>query len=345
MLLKGAAAGRALSQPDVATRLYVLAGPDESASRALAAQFAIAMGADAQRIDLGPESLRSNPTCLADEAAGISLFGARSWIYVTVPQGGGDEWLKGAETVLDAAQTGNPVLVVGGGITAKSKLTRLAETSAQAIAVVSYQPNAADAADIAGALAEARGLQLSRAAARAIVASAAADRAIMAQEIEKLALFLDATPEAPQPADVPQWLSIGADMAEEDVGAIVNSVLSGDVASLPALFAELTALGTSEVRVVRAIATRALLLARLRSAVEGGDSIARAMESPAARGIFWKEKPAVQAQLRQWDITRIARLIERMHALERALKVTNNPTDLLLRDGLLAVTMQAAATR
>lgn len=346
MIIKGAApATRALSRPDPTIRLYVLAGPDEAGSRALVDHFAKAMGDDVERIDLTSAALRDTPTRLADEAASISLFGGRTWISVSIASGGGDEWLSGCETLLEAGEAGNPVVIVGGTLTAKSKLTRLAEKHPAAIAVVSYPPEGADADRLVGSIAETLHLTLARDVARAVADACSGDRAVMTQELTKLALYLDTASDAPRHAELPDWHAIGADTPEEDIGAAVNIILDGKLSALPVLFAELTALNTSEIRLVRSIATRALLLARLRSEVDGGTPVSRVMEGGAAKAVFWKERDAVARQVRQWDSVRLARLIDRMHALERALKAPDNVGMLLMRQELLTVAMQAATTR
>lgn len=341
MLVKPPAAQAAMARPDPAIRLYVLAGPDEAGSRALIASFARAMGPDAERVDF-----KADGAHLVDEAAAISLFGARIWIEVRVASGSGDELVEPCRALLDAGVAGNPVVLIGPSLTAKSKLTRLAETHPLAVGCVSYLPNVADAVTFTNSFAQDEGLALSRDTARAIVEATGADRGLMAREVEKLALYLDAEAGGQTPAGINDWLAIGADTPGEDIGAAVNMVLDGKVAALPRLFAELDALGTSEIRVVRAIATRALLLARLRSEVDAGRPLRQVMESSAtARGIFFKEKPSVTAQLQRWDAVRLTRLIARMHALERAMKAPDNAGALLLRNGLLAVAVQAASMR
>jgi DNA polymerase III subunit delta len=344
MLLKGAAAMRALAQPDPAIRLYVLAGPDEAGSRALADNFAKAMGPEAERVELSQRSIRDNPACLGDETAAFGLFGGKRWILVMLHAGSGDEWVSAAEAVLDADIAGNPAIIIGGGMTAKSKLVKLAEKHAAAVAILSYLPEGAEAERIASALAEPFGLTLSRDVARAMVDATGGDRGLMTREAEKLALYLGAEPGQARRAEQQDWLAIGADTPEEDVGAAVNLVLEGRVGHLPDLFAELTALGTSEIRLVRAIAIRALLLARLRGRVDG-ERMSAAAVVEADKSIFWKEKAAVQRQLTRWTAASLARLVERSHALERALKAPDNAGMLLLRNELLWISRAAATAR
>ncbi len=344
MLFKGAAAVAALARPDPAILLYVLAGPDEAASRAMVDNFAKAMGPDAERVDLSSRAIKEVPSCLADEVAAFGLFGGQRWVLATLPSGGGDEWVGAATAILAMPAGGNPAIIAGGGMTAKSKLVKLAAEHQAAVAVVSYLPVGAEAERIAVATAAPLGLTLSRDVARAVVNATGGDRALMAREAEKLALYLDADPTRPRRAEQDDWQAIGADTPEEDVGAAVNLILDGRTGELPALFTELAALGTSEIRLVRALGIRALLLARLRGRVEDERMSAHAAVENE-RGLFYKEKGAVERQLGRWTAPALARLIDRLHALERALKAPDNQGMLLLRNELLWIARAASAAR
>ena len=68
------------ASPDI--RLYLLHGPDESGAQEIAARLARTMGPDAERVDLEPAMLKSNPGRLADEAASMSLFGSARHIRI-----------------------------------------------------------------------------------------------------------------------------------------------------------------------------------------------------------------------------------------------------------------------
>lgn len=341
MLLKGSAASNALTRPDPAIRLYVLGGEDEAGSRAMQADLAKAMGPDAERIDFTPAKLKDDPAALADEAASISLFGGRRWISITLFSGGGDELVAAAENLLAAPAAGNPAVIVGASLTARSKLVKLAEKHDAAVAVISYLPEIKDADRLVEAVAKPLGLRVDHNVALALFEATGGDRALMAREVEKLALYCDADPAAPRSADLGDWHAIGADLPEEDMAATVNAVLGGQLGDLPEAFATLEA--TSAITLIRALARRALQLAELRVAVEGGRSVGQVIDS-AGKAIFWKEKSAIAMQLSRWDAPRLARLIDRLHGLERELKAPDNAGEILLRAGLLDIARVAASS-
>jgi len=344
MLLKAQGAARTLATLNPAVRLYVFGGPDESLSRALMATVAKSVGKDAERIDYTPAKLKEDPALLADEAASISLFGGPRWIAVTIFSGGGDDLLPAIENLLAAPAAGNPVVVVGGSLTAKSKLVKLAEKDPAAIGVIAYAPSADEAAKLAEELGAAAGMLLSRDVARAIAAATSGDQGLMAQEIAKLSLFVDAAPGDKIEVGSDAWRAIGADLPEEDVGAAVNLIFDGKLGSLPDLFVTLHATGVADIRLVRQLATRAHLLARLRTAVEQGLSPRQVVEAQG-KAIFWKDKDGITRQLGKWDSARLARLIERLHRLERELKAPMNAETLLLRHALTDIARVAASAR
>src|SRR3546814_13447997 len=100
---------------------------------------------------------------------------------------------------------------------------------------------------------------------------------------------------------------------------------------MPEMLAKAAAVGVAEIRIIRALAIRALALARLRAEVDGGAHPATVV-SARSSGIFWKERDAVTAQLPIWDSVRIARLLSRLLACERAPKASGPAGGMLFRN-------------
>jgi len=81
---------KALDAPPSDIRFFLLYGPDEAGSTALARRLERAMGPGAERVDLDVATLREDPARLADEAASFSMFGDKRWVRIN---GMGDESL------------------------------------------------------------------------------------------------------------------------------------------------------------------------------------------------------------------------------------------------------------
>jgi DNA polymerase-3 subunit delta len=90
-----------------------------------------------------------------------------------------------------------------------------------------------------------------------------------------------------------------------------------------------------------ALLRRAHLLAAIRAEVEKGSSPDAAMAS-AGRAVFWKDKSAVQRQVRLWSSDGIARVIHRLGQAERLSRSSRNAGPVLIEHELLIIARQAA---
>jgi DNA polymerase-3 subunit delta len=341
MAVKDAVIARALDRADPAIRCYLLYGPDESASRALAARLAVALGPEAERIDLDPGQLAADPALLADEAASIAMFGGPRHIRV---EGVTDACMAAVEALLDAPAAGNPVVLIAGALRKDAKLVKLVGESAAGMAHVSWQPEAGDMDQIAIEYARVRGLRIDRDIARRLSRSAGGDRALLASEIEKLALYADALPERPREAGHAMLDAIGADVGEADLTRFSDAVLAGDEAMLDAEVTRLVQDGREGVGLVRAVLPQLIQLAAIRSEIDRGASPAQAVER-AGRAIFWKQKEKMAAYALRWPAPRIARAIERISEVGRAIMRADGPGTVAVEAELFTIARQAGRRR
>ena len=331
------------SRLDPALRFTLLTGPDEATMAAVAGHLVGLAGKDAERVDLSGAQLAQDPSLLAAEAASMSLFASARIIRLEL-SGSGDDSLAAVEALLAAETAINPVIATGASVTAKSKLVKLVEGSDHAVAAICYQPDRRALVGIAMSAAEEQGLRLANAEAQLLVDLVSGDQALMRREIEKMALYLDAAADRQRqvtPADI---AALGAATHEEDVSECINVALGGKVRDLPDMLAKAAAVGVAEIRIIRALAIRALALARLRAEVDAGAHPATVVAARTS-GIFWKERDAVTAQLRIWDSVRVARLMSRLIECERALKSSGTPGGVLFRKLMTDITHQAARAR
>ncbi len=322
-------------------RFFLLYGPDESQSRDLAARLAKRLGPDAERIDLSGPALKADPARLADEAASMSLFGGARHIRV---EPAGDEIMEAIEALLEAPSTGNPVAIVAGALRKDSKLLKLALADPAAMAFASYLPEGVDADRLAATIAREHGLRIEPEIVQMLAASTGGDRALMTREIEKLALFADATPGSPAALDMEMFEQISADSGEGSLARLVEIVMSGRSEAVSAEVARLAVDGVEGIAILRPLLRRLLLLAQLRSQIDTGDSIESVMGT-AGRAIFWKEKAVVSSQLTRWDGEKLATAIARVLAAERQVKASGSAGPILVDVELIAIARAAARLR
>lgn len=328
---------------DPAVRFTLLTGPDEATMEAVASRLIGLAGKDAERLDLTGSQLSQDPSLLAAEAASMSLFSPSRIIRLEL-SGSGDDGLAAVEALLAAETAINPVVATGASVTAKSKLVKLVEGSDHAVAAICYQPDRRALVGIAMAAAQEQGLRIANSEAQLLVDLVSGDQALMRREIEKIALYLDAGPDRQRQVTAADIDALGAATHEEDVSECINVALGGKVRDLPEMLAKAAAVGVAEIRIIRALAIRALALARLRAEVDGGAHPATVV-SARSSGIFWKERDAVTAQLHIWDSVRIARLMSRLLDCERALKASGTAGGVLFRKLMTDIAHQAARAR
>jgi DNA polymerase III subunit delta len=336
---KSAAIERALDRADPAIRCYLLYGPDESGSRALAARLGKALGAEAERIDLEPGRIASDPALLADEAASVSLFGGARYIRV---EGVTDSCLAAVEALLEAPAAGNPVVLIAGALKKDAKLVKLVTGNAAAMGHASWPPEGADANAIAASLAREQGLAIDAEMARRLVALSGGDRAVLASEIEKLALYADAAPDRPAEATHDMLDAIGADTGEADLTRFVDAVTAGNEAALDRELTRLASEGQEGIGLVRALLRRMMGLAAARSDVDRGMDPGGAA-AKAGYGPYSKESKAIGRDLGRWNAARIARAIDRLAALNRELTHTAGPGVIAADAEFFLIARQAAA--
>jgi DNA polymerase III subunit delta len=332
---------RALDAPAAHIRFYLLYGPDESGSAALAKRLERAMGADAERIDLDGATLKGDPARLSDEAASFSLFGGKRYIRI---QPATEDCVPAVTALLEADTAGNPVIAIAGALKPTSALLKLALAEAGALATISYVPDADKMEAITQMLGREVGLRIPAEIARALSAAGANDRAVIGQEIEKIALFLDAGPERPVEVTDAAVEAVGAKANDGELSRLIDAVMDGrpDVAALE--LSRLAEDGVEGIPVLRAISRRIVLLAAIRAEVDGGAS---AMNAVKARGkaIFWKEEAAVARQAGRWVSAKLARAADRLIAAERALKSSGNAGNMLCDAEVIAISRAAPRSR
>lgn len=303
-------------RPDV--RLYLFHGGDEAGAADLARRLAATMP-EAERVDLDGATLKKDPARLADEAAALSLFGDARLIRAAPVS---EDSLEALTLLLDADRTGSPVIAVAPSVKASAKVVKLATDSPRALAIACYPPTAADLEKLtATALAE-HGLRPAPGLAHRLAEAAGHDRAVIAQEVEKLALFLDAAPDRPHDATLADLDAIGADLAEAEQTAAVDALIAAKPGDLGAHLARLDEGGASAIPWLRALQRRLMALGDMRTAVDRGEPIEAVMKR---HRIFWREEARTTADLRRWSPPMIAAALARVRDAERAAVSTNNP--------------------
>jgi DNA polymerase-3 subunit delta len=329
--------GRAVDQPDRDLRFYLFHGPDEAQSRALGARLVEAFGAS--RFLLSAESIKSDPASLADEAGAMNLFGGVRVVWIEPAT---KDIESGVSALLEGPATESPVVAIAGALTKASPLLKLAEAAPSALAYAAYAPEGVEAERMVIDVGRRFGLKIDRSVAARLAAAASNDQAVVAQELQKLALYIDASPHAPKELDHESIDDVGADNKEGGFMRLADLALSGDVDELAGELARLPANGSEAIPVVRSLQRRLLMLAPVRARLERGERSDAVMTS-MGRALFWKDKSMVERMLKKWRSDDLAVVAERTGRLERELIFSPVPQREALGEELLAIARKARA--
>jgi DNA polymerase III subunit delta len=327
------------ARPDI--RLFFIFGQDESAISGIASAMAAKMGPEAEAVDIESDKLRGDPALLADEAASTSLFGETRYIRLAFRR---EEGVDAVENLLNADIAGNPVIATAGDLKKGSRLRKIVEGSPRALAYICYPPTEAEATDAVLGMAQKAGLKLDRALAAQIARYTGQDRRLAASEVEKLALYHDASPERPVLVEAAAFTALAAETNEEDINSLVNQVMGGEVRALGRQLTEARVMGVEPIRIIRSLQRRTALLAGLRAKVDGGANPGALVR--ATKSIFWKEQDEHARQLQRWTSARLSGLMGHLLELERRLMALGGDLGpVLLEEELARIARAAARTR
>ena len=323
-----------------AAKVFFFCGPDDAGAHDAAQKVLELLPEPGERIELSGAELRRDPVKLGDEARSTSLFGDARHIFVRAQ---GDEAHDAVEVLLAGDVEPCPVLILAAGATDKSRTAKLLADRPDALVAMFHPPDLRSVAGAVRTMADAAGLRIGGDLAERIARASGLDTRLAQSEVTKLALFLDASPEAPRGADAAALDAIGAKTEDDGFGALVNVVLAGESAKLPGELRRMRELGLNPVGTLLAFERRAAQLAALAAKLgPRGDVNALLTAEKAARRIFWKDERDLGIQLRRWKGRKLARLVDKLAGLHKALLSNSQNAELLLAQGLAEIARAAA---
>jgi DNA polymerase-3 subunit delta len=325
-------------------RVAFFCGPDEAGASAAAARLVELLPDPGERVELSGGELRSDPVKLGDEARSTSLFGGTRHILVRATGDEAHDAVKVYLEVIDAgeAEGACPVLIVATSATDKARTAKLLEKRGDALVAMFHPPDLASVTGEVRRMAAAAGLRLGGDLAERMARAAGLDVRLAQSEVTKLALYLDASPQAPRNADEQALDAIGARTEEDGFMPLVNAVLSGETGRLSGELKRMREVSLNPVGVLLALERRAAQLAQLAAKLGQGRRVADLLESER---VFWRDRKDLGTQLERWRGPSLERLVQRLAALHRALLGNSQAAELLLAQELALIARQAAGRR
>ena len=329
-------------------RIAFFCGPDEAGASAAADKLTAMLPDPGERVELSGASLRSDPVRLGDEARSTSLFGGTRHLLVRANADEAHDAVKVFLDVIDAGEADGacPVLVVATGATDKSRTAKLLEKRGDALVAMFYPPDLKTVTDEVRKMAAVAGIRLGGDLAERMARAAGLDVRLAQSEVTKLALYLNATQQAPVLADEEALDSIGAATEEDGLMPLVNVVLSGEVNRLPGELKRMREVSLNPVGVLLALERRAAQLAQLAGRLGPGGRVNDLLDAEQkAHRVFWRDRKDLAAQLQRWNARKLERLVQRLTALHRALLGNSQAAELLLAQELADIARFAAQGR
>lgn len=321
-------------------RVFLFCGPDEAGASAAAEQIVSLLDEAGERIELEGAALKKDPILLGDEARSSSLFGDARYIYVRAQ---GDEAHDAVANLVEGDVEACPVLIVATSATDKSRTAKLLANRDDALVGMFYLPDLASITSTVRTMADTAGLRMDASLAERIARGAGLDVRLAQTEIEKLALYLDASAETPRSASREALDAIGAQSEEDGFAPLVDVVLGGGAVQLSSELRRMRELGLNPVGVLLAFERRAAQLAALSARLGSRSDISVFLESEkSARRVFFKDIAALKIQLRCWRGRRLQRLVEKLATLHQDLFSKNQDAELLLAQGLTEIARVSA---
>lgn len=318
-----------------AARVFFLCGPDEAGIHE-AGRVLISLLDDAgERVEMSGAALKVDPALLADEARSTSLFGSSRHIVV---RGSADEVEKAVDWLLEGDVSPCPVVILASGATDKSRTAKLLADRADALVAMFWPPDLRAASENVRMLADRAGVRLDHALAERIARATGLDSRLAQSEVEKLALFLDASPQSPRKGDAATFDLIGASTEEDGLAPLVNAVLGGDSRRIAEELARVRQLGLNPVGVLLACERRVAQLAQLTGRKGTRSDISGFLQAEAqARRVYSRDTRDIGTQLQRWSPKLLERLVKRLTELHVRMLANSQDAELLLLQGLAEV--------
>lgn len=314
----------ALKALDPGMRGVLLFGPDEGLVRERAEIFArqvVEDPSDPFRVArLTPETIKAEPSQLADEMAAISMLGGRRLVRLEGAQDGQTDAVAAA-TAID----GDTLLVATAGeLPPRSKLRKLFEQSKHLLAIGCYPEEGRDLAAFLRETLEEAGLRASADALDYLAGSLGGDRQVMRRELEKLILYKGGGGD--RTVTLEDARDCVGDSAARSLAEIAEAVTGGRTGRLDRLLDAAFATGESPVAVLRVVSRRLQQLHLLRGYMAGGQTAAKAAERLTPR-LFFKERDGVLRDAEAWSAPRLSAALARLQDAEADCKSTGMPAE------------------
>lgn len=269
--------------------------------------------------EIAIESIKSDPTLLADEASQPPLTGDRRVIRVDRTD---DAVLSSLDTIVEGPEPHNFVVLTAGNLSASSKLRKHAESAEKAIAIPCYSDSKETVDILVDQILGANELRIAADAKHYLIQHLGSDRGISRAEIEKLALYKSGH----GLITLEDVTTLIGDTAALTLEKVAESTLDGLSEQCDTEYQRALSAGIAPIAVIRIVLSRLDKLHRAALKKQQGYSSADAL-SHLRPPVFWKDKPGFERQLNKWTPALLETAIKLMLDAEVECKTSHIPAE------------------
>ena len=285
--------------------------------------------------ELTGSAIKSDPACLADEAAAQSLIGGRRVVMVRL---GGEDISASIKQVLEMENMESLVILEAGDLAANSPVRKLLEKHEHAASLACYEDGGASLKSLLSEMGRAAGIVFSRDASDYIISHLGSDRLVTRREIEKLILYAGDKPEV----SLEDAAAVMGDNGALSIEEMIYAASSGNRRALETGFSRSAAEGVSPIALVRAAQRHFQRLHVAAAACDKGKTPREAVKSLRPPVLFMFEE-RFQLQLSIWSERRLAKALQLLTDAESNCKSTGAPDQAIGERALLRLAQVARA--
>lgn len=341
MEVKSAQIGHFIAKPPDGLVAALVFGPDYGVVRERANALARTVVPDLSDpfrvVELDESKIASDPACLRDEAAALSMTGGRRLIRI---RDAGNNLSTVMERFLDDPAGDALTIIEGGDLAKSSSLRQLFMRANNAAAIACYPDSERDLEPLVHAALKSDGLSIDPDALQMLVSRLGSDRAVTRSELEKLALYAMGD-------NVVTEAHIDAVMGDESLLRIeeaADGAGTGDYVRLDRALTRLWAGGTTPAAVLRRAMGHFQQVLAVREGVAGGANAFGAMKK-LRPPVHFSRSDGFLAQVSRWSSDSILRALNVLYEAEVLTRTTGVPEEAACSRALFTVAALAHADR
>lgn len=325
-----------LKNPDPATRVVLVYGPDSGLMKERAKMIAQSVVSDLNDpfnvAQLSGDILADDPARLPDEAYAVSMMGGDRLVMVS---GATDKLTTTVQSYLENPSPHTLVVLEAGELGPRSSLRKLCEKSAHAAALPCYVEDERDVSKVIRQTLQDAGLRIDQDAVMVLASNIKGDRGRVRQALEKLLLYKGLSP-TNQTVTLDDVMACTGEAGAITLDDLVYAVAGGQRQEALAAYQKLLSEGVNFIVIIRALQNHFRRLHLTRAHTESGQSVDQAVKA-LRPPLFFKQANAFKAHVGRWHTTKLNTALQRLAMLEAQCKTTGAPVETLCGQAILSL--------